>query len=303
MDKYTRINEHKMINNDDIRNIINHRLKEKGLYKKENNVVFSDEKGLFFQYRSRENNVYISNNYKFLTLRPIIQDKLVRVVKKKNNNSTFLIDSFNLELLTSLYHEVHHSDQHINIIESDESYNVLINKSLSYMLYNTRFYDLNHPRFLSEQDSNMNAMMLILNDIEVGKLNVSLDAIYFYNTTIAYNLLQSRGYDMKKNVLFNKSIFKSPLHLLYLYNEFLYNRKEIDKEELDSVKSCICKIRKNNKTEYDRIISGDNLSSDTINELFLIANGKIKIKNVFKYFEEKELEKNNSQYIKKLLLR
>lgn len=300
MDRYKRINDHKMINKDDIRNLINKRLKDLNL--KEGNVYFKSNKNLYFMYSSIEHNFYVSDNYKLLTLRPIITDKLVKVVKKKNDNN-FLIDAYNLEILNSPYHEVRHAEQHFNLINSSEDYNVLINKSLSYMLYDLKFYDLNHPRFLSEHDCNINAMMLILKDIENSKLNVCDDAIYFYNTNIAYYLLRSRGFDMKNNELIRKSIFESPLHMLYLYNKILYNSEEINREELNNVNECIYKIRKNNKTEYDRIISGDNLSDETINELFLIANGKIKVKNIFKNFEEKELDKNNSDYIKKLLLK
>jgi len=302
MDRYDRINEHKMINNNDIVNLINDRLIDLNL--KTSNVIFDNLniKDLYFMYSSVEHNFYVTPNYKLLTLKPLIKDKLVKVIKRTQKNN-FLNDAFNLELITVPYHEVRHAEQHINIINSNEDYNVLIDKSLSYMNYNLKFYDLNHPRFLSEHDAYLNSEMLVLKDIENGKINISDDALYFYNTNIAFNLLESRGYDIEKNVLFRKSIFKSPLHLLYLYNKFLYNREEIDKKELNKVNCSICRIRNNNKTEYDRIISGDNVSDETINELFLIATGKIKTKNVFRYFEEKELNKNNSDYIKKLLLK
>ena len=50
------------------------------------------------------------------------------------------------------------------------------------------------------------------------------------------------------------------------------------------------------------LISGDSLSDETINELFLIEKGKIKTENIFKYFENKQLDKNNNHYVKKLIL-
>ena len=167
---------------------------------------------------------------------------------------------------------------------------------------NYRFYDKNHPRFLSEHDAELNAMMLILSDIEKGKLIVCKKAIYLFNIYTAYFLLRSRGFVIENRELKRNSIFKSPLHLLYFYNKSLYLKKEIDKEEYEEVNHSILKIHKQNQTEYDRIISGDSLSDETINELILIIKAKIKTENVFKYFENKELSKNNTDYIKKLIL-
>lgn len=302
MEIYNRINEHKFMDNNDLINIFNNRLKRLNLYNKDDNVVFLDDNELYFRYNGIENRFEVSNNYKFLTLRPIIEDKLVKVVKKKNEENTFLIDAYNLDLLTCPYHEVRHAEQYEIIINSLEPYNILIDKSLEYMTFGKKFYHLNHPIFLSEHDAELNSMLIVLSDIENGKLKVSLNSLYFFNTIIAYFLLRSRGYKIENSELIKKSVFKSPLNMLSFYNKSLYLKNEIDKEEYSKVNCCINKIRKKNNTEYDRIISGDNISDETINELFLIAKGRIKTENVFKYFENKELDKNNNDYVKKLVL-
>jgi len=302
MDIYTKINNHKMMTNEDIINIVDDRLKKLNLYKKRNNVKFSNDKDLYFRYGPLEKKVYVSNNYKKLLLRPLLRDNHIKAVTQKQEKSTFFTDFYNLELLIAPYHEVRHSEQHNKIIDYIEDYNILINKSLCYMGDNYRFYDKNHPRFLSEHDAELSALMLILSDIEKGKLNVCKNAIYLFNIYIAYFLLRSRGFVIENKELKRNSIFKSPLHLLYFYNKSLYLKKEIDKEEYEEVNHSILKIHKQNQTEYDRIISGDSLSDETINELFLIEKGIIKTENIFKYFENKQLDKNNNHYVKKLIL-
>ena len=188
------------------------------------------------------------------------------------------------------------------LINNFEYYNVLIKKCLDYINYKYKFYKLNHDICLFEHDAELNAMMLILSDIDKGKLNVSTKALYLFNLLIAYFLLRSRGFDIVNNKLQRISIFKSPLYLLYFFNNSLYLENKIDIMEYKKLKCYIRKIHMNNKTEYDRIISGDNLSDDTINELLLITNGVIKTTNIFKHFENKELDKNNNRYVKKLLL-
>ena len=302
MDIYNRINEHKMINNEDIKNIINNRLKEINLSTKENHVIFSDEKNLYFRYITFENNIYVANNYKKLTLLPILESDLVKVVKKRGKKNTFLTDIYNLELLICPYHEVRHAEQYHILIDKEKNYNTLIKKSLSFTGKSLKFYQNNHPKFLSEHDAELSSMMLVLEKIEKGNLNVCTKSICFFNMNIAYFILRSRGYELDINTPIKTSIFKSPLHMLYAYNKSLYLKKEIDVLELENTNKCITEIRNNNKTEYDRIISGDNLSDETINELFLIEKGIIKTENIFKYFENKELDKNNNHYIKKLLL-
>ena len=299
MEIYKRINDHKMMNNDDLVNIINDRLKKLNLYYKDNNVIFKNDKDLYFKYASLNNEIYISNDYKRLTLKPILESAIG--VKKKDKNSYFN-DFFNLELLISPYHEVRHYEQYNKIIEGLTDYNTLIYKSLSYMIDNRKFYEYNHPRFLSEHDAELNAMMLILYNIENGNINVCKKSLCFFNTNIAYFLLRSRGFIIEDQKLKKKSIFKSPLHMLYFCNRSLYLKRLIDKKEYESVISCIINLRNKNKTEYDRIISGDSLSDETINELFLIEKGIIKTENIFKYFENKQLDKNNNHYVKKLIL-
>lgn len=303
MDIYDRINEHKMMNNDDLKNIINYRLKKLNLYKKKINVIFSNEKDLYFKYHELMNEIIVSNNYKKLTLKPIIEDECIKVVKKKELcKNTFLNDFYNLQLLICPFHEVRHAEQYHKMLDKKFDYNILINKSWNYVDNNRTFYYSNHPRFLIEHDANLNAKMIILNDIEEGNLNVCLNSIYLFNIYTAYFLLRSRGFVIKDKKLQRKSIFKSPLHLLYFYNKSLYLKKEIDEDEFNSINHSIKKIRMNNKTEYDRIISGDSLSDETINDLYLIASGKMKTENIFMHFENKELEKNNNHFVKKLIL-
>ena len=68
METYNKFNNHKMIKNDDLIKIIHKRLKELKLYKKKNNVVFSNKKDLYFEYHNMEDKIYINNNYKKMTL-------------------------------------------------------------------------------------------------------------------------------------------------------------------------------------------------------------------------------------------
>ena len=301
MDIYSRINNHKMINNEDIVNIVDYRLKILNLYKNKKNVIFSNDEDLYFQYLEVINKINVSNNYRNLTLEPILEDELIKPVKKINK-STFFTDFYNLELLMCPYHEVRHAEQYKKIINNKKEYDILLNKSWYYIEYSRKFYNSNHPRFLIEHDANLNAIMLILKDIENGKLKLCSKSLYLFNAYAAEYLLNSRGFYINNNELKKESKFTSPLHMLYLCTNLLYLNKKIDKKELIYVNNCISKLRKQNKTEYDKIISGDNLSDKTINELFLIATCQIKTKNIFKYFEEKELDKNNNHYVKKLLL-
>lgn len=301
MEIYSRINEHKMMNKEDIVNIINYRLKSLNLYKKGKNVFFVNDNNIYFQYMPTTNKIIVNNNYKKLTF-PIFKNRLIKAVKKTGEN-TFIPDFYNLELLVTPYHEVRHAEQYNKLMNNKkEYYNILIDKSWSYIDCSEKFYLLNHPRFLVEHDATLNAEMQVLKDIENNKLNVCKNSLYLFNANIAVLLLRSRGYAIVDNKLTKKGIFRSPLLLIYFYNKSLYFKKNIDKKEFDTVNNAIKKIRINNITEYDRIISGDNLSDETINELFLIATGKILVKNIFKYFENKELNKNNNHYVKKLLL-
>ena len=45
-------------------------------------------------------------------------------------------------------------------------------------------------------------------------------------------------------------------------------------------------IRNESKTEYDKLIIGDRLGDDTIEKIFLIAQGKIRTKNIFDYVKD-----------------
>ena len=298
---YANINNHRMMNNEDIINIIDTRLKKLNLYRKRNNVKFSDDADSYFMYDEIINKIIVSKNYKKITLEAILKDNPIKLVKK-TKKSTFLTDIYNLELLKCPYHEVRHAEQYQKMLDNKDEYNILINKSWNIVDYNRKFYLSNHPRFLIEHDANLNALMLILKDIENGNLNICLKSLYLFNAYTANFLLRSRGFVIENKELKRNSIFKSPLHLLYFYNKSLYLKKEIDKEEYEEVNHSILKIHKQNQTEYDRIISGDSLSDETINELLLIEKGIIKTENIFKYFENKQLDKNNNHYVKKLIL-
>jgi len=110
MEIYSRINEHKMMNREDIVNIINYRLKSLNLYKKVKNVFFVNDNNIYFQYMSTTNKIIINNDYKKLTL-PIFKNRLIKAVKKTGEN-TFIPDFYNLELLVVPYHEVRHAEQY-----------------------------------------------------------------------------------------------------------------------------------------------------------------------------------------------
>ena len=66
--------------------------------------------------------------------------------------------------------------------------------------------------------------------------------------------------------------------MIFLTNAY-YGRGK----EYDEVLCNIMDLRNESKTEYDKLIIGDRLSDETIYKIFLIAQGKIRTKNIFDY--------------------
>lgn len=295
---YNKISNHIMLDNSDLKTIVNKRLKALNLYKNPDNVVFSDLKHAYMQCDFYKNEVRIQNKYKQMAIRDIVEDELVTV--KSVDTSTkniFLKDAYNVEILTSLLHELRHIEQFNILLNDKKIYNYLIGLSLKYMSLDEKFYYKHHANFISEYDAEMSAFLFILNEIENNNILIKESVIYYLNANIAWQILKSRSYDFDKEKV---SKINSPLHLLELLtikNECI---KKYNKERLNNTLTLIKTIKLNNKTEYDRLITGDNLSEETIDEIHLIATGKKKVKNIFNYFENISYKNEDNDYVKKL---
>jgi len=290
-----KINNHIVLNDEDIRKVIRKRLCELK-YKNKNIVSFINDKKYvdYMAYTVMNNKVLIDKNYKSSTLEGIISDFLVKLKVNKNNN-IFIKDAYNLEILSSLYHEIRHKEQYNLYFDEGGYYNYLLKVSLEYMDMNYDFYKNKHNQFLSEYDAEIKAYMLVLDSIEKEYTNISESSVYWLNANIAYFILSSRGYKLKGDKLERKNHFKSPLHLLTFLTKSWYENnskyQKYYKYTINAIKEVRC-----NKTENEKLIIGDNLNEETINELYLIALGKIKTKNIFKYFENK-LSKEKTKYL------
>lgn len=294
---YDKINNHIMLDDNDIKTIVNKRLSIMELNENEENVVFDNLDNAYMQCNFYNNEVLIHKKYKKMAIKDLIEDELVTVkTVKSTTNNMFFKDAYNIEILTSLLHELRHIEQFNRLMSENRIYNYLIGLSLKYMSLNEKFYYKHHANFISEYDAEMSAFLFLLNEIENNNIRIKDSALYYFNANIAWQILKSRSYDFDKEKV---SKINSPLHLLELLtikNECI---KKYNKERLNNTLTLIKTIKFNNKTEYDRIIIGDDLSDETINEMHLIATGKKKVKNIFKHFENISKDKENG-YVKKL---
>ena len=296
-DVHNKINNHIMLDDNDIKDIVNNRLKVMNLYHDENNIVFENLEKAYMQCDFYNNEVLIHNKYKPMAIKDLIEDELVTAKSvKKSTNNMFLKDAYNIEILTSLLQELRHFEQFNILMNENKIYNYLIGISLNYMSLDENFYYKHHSNFISEYDAEMSAYLFILNEIENNNICIKDSALYYLNANIAWQILKSRSYDFDKEKV---SKIKSPLHLLELLTIKYDGIKKYDKYKLNYILSLIKTIKLNNKTEYDRIITGDDLSDETINEIHLIATGKKKVKNIFKHFKNISKEKEIG-YVKKL---
>lgn len=287
---YDKISNHFLLNKSDIIKLINLRLIELNLYKRARNVVFTENDEDYMWYDSNSELVGIHKNIRAKILFSIIEDAGGKL--KIGAKSSFLKDAFNLELLLSLFHELRHAEQYNILLKKNKKYYHLLQVCLNFM-QDSNYYDTVHDMFLSEYDAELSAALSVLYDIEEGRINnISDKNIYYFNKIMSLFILHSRGYEVLDEELKKVHFLKSPLQLIYFIVANKYNKTE--NPSLKYIIDIIKEIKCNNKSEYDRLLTGDNLNEETINQLYLIASGKIKTKNIFKYFENiEEKEKVN----------
>ena len=249
---YNKINSHKYLNKKDIIYIIDVCSDSKI------KVKFLNDSNSEAYYNSINNSIAINRNFRVENLNYLInfsKDKFELESSKENSN--FLVDLYNLYLLQTLFHELHHAKQ----IKKPLTFKTkLVKENYNFIMLNPKLYDSNHDLYYNEYDATIMALLKTLNVIEKNCKDLNQNAIIEFNRLMCAIIYHSYGNKYSSDVvskIYDK--FSSPI----AYSKFLSNKfhNEYEKQIL---LCCIENLKKESTTEYRKLINGFSLSEKTI---------------------------------------
>lgn len=174
-------------------------------------------------------------------------------------NSTFLVDLYNLFLLQNLFHELEHANQIKLINKKLTSRTKLIKENYNFISLDLEMYDKNHDLYYHEYDATIMGLIRTLNVINKNCKNLNQNSIIEYNRIVCNGLYHSYGnkyYSDDVSEIYDK--FKSPI----AYSKFLSSKFHNAYEKL-VLFLCIRNFKKESITEYQKLINGFELSEAT----------------------------------------
>lgn len=207
--------------------------------------------------------------------------KKYKIFKKgyQSNNiiDRFLVldaDVFNLFIMVTIYHEVHHAKQAKAINDNpDLPYANLMQISGLFIPKSGTVYNSYHHRFLMEYDAIISSLLFILEytkDFAIDKR-----ALFLLNRNWADKILTAYGVDFKEDT---HSRYKSPIDFFrFFFDEKIYIApgEEVIVEKLES---SISRYKPDN--DMESLLRGYSVPESFINKLQEIASSKVNSTNL-----------------------
>lgn len=231
----------------------------------------------FFEYCSYNKEIYINNDYRY-SYRHTFKHFKKRIFKPYIID-TFLrpdTDLFNLYVIYASFHELCHAKQEKEINENkDSDYSILLESSLINRKFSGSVYEYYHNRYFLEYDAIINSISMSLNFIKPFNLNKkSLVAI---NKYFANEILVSFGID-ESHPFGDK--YESPIEFFHYFfdNKFYRNSEKIP----DTINKLITFLQNYqlSTNEFENLISGYKISTNLIEKLKDIRDGRVNITNI-----------------------
>lgn len=280
---YNKINNHKVLDYDDMITFINN--KSNGRVK----AIFSyDEEGIM-SYNNSESAIIIDANIKNIQLEYLI--KFTRINDDSNyiNNSNFLIDLYNMILITMLYHELEHSKQYKKR-QPHSSKNNLVKENIKLMEMDFNLYLSNHDLYYHEYDAMIKSIINTLNDIKNYCTDINVNSILEYNRNMSAYIYHAHGNKYyNDNVSKIYSMFKSPISYTKHFLKCFYNPRKLKLLSMD-----IKKLKRESTTEYMKLVNGFKISEQTSDLLYDILMRNYYTQNIFE--EIKKIDKEKTKY-------
>jgi len=256
---YDKINAHKYLNNDDIAHFIsfysNGKVKVKFL---------KDVKGEVY-YDTISNCIVVDKYYRNKDLKFLVSFSKEKLeLERDKHNSTFLVDLYNLYLLQTLFHELHHAEQITKINKGLTFKTKLVKESYNFLMINPKLYTKNHDLYYHEYDATIMALIRTLDVIEKNYKGLNKNSIIEFNRIISAIIYHSYGNSYSngnESKIYDK--FKSPI----AYSKFL-SRLIHTEYENKILLLCIQNLKEQSKTEYMKLINGFKLSEETMRLLY-----------------------------------
>ena len=274
---YNKINNHIMLDNNDIKKIIynNSRGKVK--------CIFDDTYGVTAYYAITYNCIVIDKKLRSIVFKDYL-DISYDAFKMSKERRHFIIDLYNLQVLTRIFHELRHYE-HISRIKfgSLTPRDFIIRECYKFVKdHNSNFYDQYHDLYYHEYDAIISMYEDTLSIIE--KCNgLTHDSIVEYNKITAKMILHSHGVKYKYDTSKIYDKFTSPISFFKFILRFPNDPK---KKKL--LCSCVDYLNKQSQSEYLKLLNGVDISNDTLSLLLSFANGSLKTTNIFDELSKKE---------------
>lgn len=260
---YNKMNNHEYLSNEDMERIID--LETNGKVK----VLFvaNEESGMSLDFN--KSIIRIDKKYKskkFLFLINSTQPKLK--IKDYNNPSTFLVDLYNLYLMNTLLHELEHVKQYQSFDESLSFKNKIIKQNFKdFMMKNYNIYCKNHDLYYHEYNAMINSFIKTLNIINIKCCGLNKKAIEEFNREMSIIIFHSYGNKYEdENVSKSYNEFCSPI----CYTKYL-SRLWNTPNQRKIMSICINDLKRNSKTEYQKLVNGLPLTNDTLEYIYDIC--------------------------------
>ena len=267
---YDKINNHEYLNDDDIVKIIE--IETNGKV----NTVFIESEDFGKSFNKSNNTILIGKKDNFIVKKFIIESRRLKLkVKKTNNPSTFLVDLYNLYLLFEILHEIEHSKQVEMINKQNDAQSELLKISDNHVDANPNMYDNYHDLYYIEYHAVINPFIKILELLDTKFTSLDKRSIIDFNRQIVGTIYHSYGYKITGEEPKIYSNFCSPI----CYTKFL-SKIYSTPDERKIMKICIEDLKKNSKTEHQKLVNGLSLSGNTLEYLYNIYIGKEKTSNL-----------------------
>lgn len=261
---YDKINNHKYLNNDDIKNIVN--IYTDGKIK----TNFCKCEDFPMGVDINTNSINISKKNKLELLKEIIFFSNIKSkVKNFDNPSTGMVDLYNIYLLFMLLHELEHVKQLNNGELYDFTENIIIKETFKYSQKDYITYLRNHDLYYYEYKAVINSFIEILDIIENKCNKLSKKAIIEFNKMVASIIYHSYGNQGPKENLKLYDKFCSPI----CYTKFLTKLYGTPNEKLIT-SICIEDLKRNSKTQYQKLVNGLPLLDETSKYILGVARGE-----------------------------
>lgn len=253
---YHKIRKHEYLNNKDIKNII--KIETNGKI----GTIFIDKDNFWATCDFDNSNIKISNKIKTEILEYLID---FSEYQDSDRNLNFLVDLYNLYLLSILFHEIEHVKQYQNTNKCLSFKNKIIKENLkNYMLKNYNRYEKNYHLYYHEYDALTKSFIKTLYIINNVCNNLNQNAVMEFNRNMAISILHSYTDKYQDEDSFNnRKKFCSPI----CYTKFL-SRFWNTSNQRKIISVCINDLKKNSKTEYQKLVNGLPLANETLEYIY-----------------------------------